>query len=62
MTHTNPTAPDARLAALTRAQKIALVSGQNFWEMHAVPELGLPAIMLTDGPHGVRKQASSIGQ
>ena len=59
MTHTNPTAPDARLAALTRAQKIALVSGQNFWEMHAVPELGLPAIMLTDGPHGVRKQASS---
>ena len=59
MTTSRRTTPDARLAKLSRAEKIRLLSGQNFWEMHAVPALAYPAVMLTDGPHGVRKQASS---
>ncbi|MFM2309415.1 MAG: hypothetical protein RLY87_1536, partial [Chloroflexota bacterium] len=59
MTKSRRTTPDARLAKLSRAEKIRLLSGQNFWEMHAVPSLDYPAITLTDGPHGVRKQVSS---
>jgi beta-glucosidase len=45
-----------RTHALSRAHKVALLSGQNYWQMHGVPELDLPAIILTDGPHGLRKQ------
>jgi len=40
---------------LTLAQKAALVVGAGFWETLAVP--GIPSIMVTDGPHGLRKQA-----
>ncbi len=42
----------------TRAA-IALTGGADFWHSKAVPEAGLPEVMLTDGPHGVRKQAGS---
>lgn len=38
---------------------IALTGGADFWTTPAIPEAGLPAVMLTDGPHGVRKQAGS---
>ncbi|MDQ0383151.1 glycoside hydrolase family 3 C-terminal domain-containing protein [Amycolatopsis thermophila] len=34
----------------------ALTSGNDFW--HTTPGAGLPSITLTDGPHGVRLQAS----
>ncbi len=37
-------------------KKIALTGGLNFWQANAVEEAGLPSVMLTDGPHGVRKQ------
>ena len=40
-------------------QKIALVGGKNFWSTQEIPEHGIPSIMLTDGPHGLRKQAGS---
>jgi len=36
--------------------KIALTGGSDFWHTTAVPEAGLPEVMLTDGPHGLRKQ------
>ncbi len=38
---------------------IALTGGADFWTTHPAPEAGLPAVMLTDGPHGVRKQSGS---
>jgi beta-glucosidase len=44
--------PDTRAA-------ISLTGGSDFWNTHAVPDAGLPVVMLTDGPHGVRKQAGS---
>ncbi|MFZ0531111.1 MAG: glycoside hydrolase family 3 N-terminal domain-containing protein, partial [Propionicimonas sp.] len=36
--------------------RIALTGGADFWHTHAVPEIGLPAVMVTDGPHGLRKK------
>src|SRR5579871_4770599 len=42
---------------LTVAQQAALTSGQDFWQTKPDPAAGLPAITLTDGPHGVRLQA-----
>lgn len=46
------------LTQLTLEEKAALCSGLNFWFLKPVERLGLPSIMLTDGPHGLRKQAT----
>ncbi|NKY38669.1 beta-glucosidase [Cellulomonas septica] len=45
-------------AALTLEEKAALTSGSDFWHAKGVERLGVPAVMLTDGPHGLRKQRS----
>ncbi len=37
-------------------QKAAFVSGFDYWHLEECAELGLPKIMITDGPHGLRKQ------
>lgn len=46
------------LAELTLEEKAALTSGSDFWHTEAVERLGVPAVMVTDGPHGLRKQAT----
>jgi len=42
---------------LTVAEQAALTSGSDFWHSTPIESAGLPAITLTDGPHGVRLQA-----
>lgn len=37
-------------------QKAKFVSGYDYWHLEEAAELGLPKIMVTDGPHGLRKQ------
>ena len=41
---------------MTLKQKASFVSGLNYWYLHSAPEFGLPSIMMTDGPNGLRKQ------
>ncbi|WP_069999524.1 beta-glucosidase [Cellulosilyticum sp. I15G10I2] len=44
---------------MTLEEKASLCSGLDFWHTKAVERLGIPKIMVTDGPHGLRKQAEA---
>ncbi|MEW1957370.1 glycoside hydrolase family 3 C-terminal domain-containing protein [Kineococcus sp. NPDC059986] len=58
MTDTDVTrTPAELLAELTVEEKAALLDGSDFWHTEPVERLGVPALMVTDGPHGLRKQA-----
>ncbi len=46
----------AAAARLTVEEKAALCRGSDFWHTTPVPERGIPAIVLSDGPHGLRRQ------
>ncbi|MDR3146363.1 MAG: glycoside hydrolase family 3 C-terminal domain-containing protein [Treponema sp.] len=45
------------VAQMTLEEKASLCSGRDFWFLKGIPRLGLEPIMVTDGPHGLRKQA-----
>ena len=59
----HPFSPEALAAAealvgqMTLVEKADFCSGQNFWHLADLPRLGIEKIMVTDGPHGLRKQA-----
>lgn len=44
------------VAKMTLEEKAAMCSGADFWHTEAVERLGIPAMMVSDGPHGLRKQ------
>jgi len=44
------------VAQMTLEEKAMLMSGLNFWLLKSIERLGLPPVMVTDGPHGLRKQ------
>ena len=44
------------IAQMTLEEKAGLCSGADFWHTKAVERLGVPATMVSDGPHGLRKQ------
>lgn len=56
---TNNDSVDATVADLTLEEKASLTSGLNFWHTKPVERVGIPSIMMTDGPHGLRKQAGT---
>lgn len=47
---------DDILAGMTLREKVSLCLGASFWETKAMPEHGVPALFMCDGPHGLRKQ------
>ena len=44
------------VAQMTLEEKAGLCSGDDFWHTKAVERLGIPRTMVSDGPHGLRKQ------
>ncbi|SDZ10196.1 glycoside hydrolase family 3 C-terminal domain-containing protein [Herbiconiux ginsengi] len=55
------TTPAELLAQLTDAEKVSLTAGADSWTTSAVERLGIPAVRLGDGPHGVRKPHDGSG-
>jgi beta-glucosidase len=47
----------AIVARMSLEEKAAFCSGRDFWYLESCDRLELPSIMVTDGPHGLRKQS-----
>lgn len=45
------------VAEMTLEEKAAMCAGSDFWHTQGVERLGVPSVMVTDGPCGLRKQA-----
>ena len=41
---------------MTLEEKAGMCSGLDFWHLKPVDRLGIPSVMVSDGPHGLRKQ------
>ena len=46
------------VAQMTLEEKAGMCSGKDFWFLKSVERLGVPNVMVSDGPHGLRKQDS----
>lgn len=50
---------EALISQMTLAEKCSLLSGGTQFTTKSLERLGIPSIYLSDGPHGIRKQAGS---
>ena len=46
----------ALISQMTLEEKCGLLSGSDFWHTKSVERLDIPPVMVSDGPHGLRKQ------
>ena len=44
---------------MTLEEKARMMSGKNTWETVDFPQYGIPSMCLSDGPHGLRRQAGA---
>lgn len=47
----------ALVKKMTLEEKAGMCSGKDFWNTKKVERLEIPSVMVSDGPHGLRKQA-----
>ena len=47
---------EALLAQMTPEEKAQMCSGRDFWKTQDIERLGIPSVMMCDGPNGLRKQ------
>ncbi len=45
----------ATVAQMTLEEKAALCTGRSSWTTTPIDRLGVPALLVTDGPHGIRR-------
>lgn len=50
---------DKLLSKMSVAEKALLCSGRDFWFTRAIKKYGIERYMVTDGPHGLRKQSET---
>jgi beta-glucosidase len=50
------------ISQLSLTEKAGLCSGADFWTTKAIERCGIPSILMTDGPHGLRKQIGATDQ
>ena len=50
------------IGRMTLEEKAGLCSGEGLWHTKAVERLGIGRIMMSDGPHGLRKQEGRVDQ
>lgn len=50
------------ISKMTLEEKCYMFSGGNFWQSRSVKRLGIPPMVMSDGPHGVRKQEGAGDQ
>lgn len=53
---------EALLSQMTLQEKVSLFSGKDLWRTVPVERLGIPSIVMTDGPHGVRASDEGTGR
>ena len=44
---------------MTLAEKAQMMSGKNTWETVDFEKYGIPSMTMSDGPHGLRRQAGA---
>ena len=44
------------VSQMTIEEKAGFCTGKDFWHLRGVERLGIPAVLVSDGPHGLRKQ------
>jgi beta-glucosidase len=49
------------LSSLTIEEKAMLCAGKDFWRTVPIEKFGVESVMMSDGPHGLRKQAEAEG-
>lgn len=47
------------ISRMSLEEKAAFCAGKDFWHLNGMEQCGIPETMVTDGPHGLRKQPDS---